>query len=147
MMKHRIIPEKVGCSEKEFEQLLENAVNAYNKASGEITDKVIVAAKLIRTETLADNGEEEVSVYEKTLISIGFLLGSFQVRSMTGQILDKAASMKKLGIMPDEVILGMLVSQLVDNILMDEHDCENCANKNECKKGSCGEEEKPEDEG
>ena len=145
MMKHRIIPEKVGYSEKEFEQLLENAVNAYNETGREITDKVIAAAKLIRTETLAENGEE-VSVYEKTLISIGFLLGSFQVRSMTGQILDKAATMKKIGFAPDEVILGMLVNQLVDNIMMDEHDCENCESKNECKKGSCGEEEKPEDE-
>lgn len=146
MMKHRIIPEKVGYSEKEFEQLLENAVNAYNETGQEITDKVIAAAKLIRTETLAEN-REEVSVYEKTLISIGFLLGSFQVRSMTGQILDKAATMKKIGFVPDEVILGMLVNQLVDNLMMDEHDCENCASKNECKKGSCGEEEKPEDEG
>lgn len=117
MMNHRIIPEKMGCDKESFEQLLEKAVDAFNDTEGDAVERVVAAARVVRTEALGEDSEKGVSAYEKMMIAIGYLLGNFQMRSLTTRILDTASDIKVKGSMPDNVLLSLLVNELCDNVL------------------------------
>jgi hypothetical protein len=141
MMNHRITPDKLGCDNESFEQLLEKAVDAFNDTEGDAVERVVAAARVVRTEALGEDGEKSVSAYEKMMIAIGYLLGNFQVRSLTTRILDAASDIKTKGSMPDNVLLSLLVNELCDHVLDEsETSCDCCADRKPCK-GPCGPDE------
>lgn len=149
--------EHLGITEDEFDKLVYDCIDVYNEVPDpSIVLSVHAAIPVVRQRMLGEDGAG-ISTYEKALAGVMFTMGKGLMMTKVKRIVDNAERMignnLSMQIIFKYVMNSMLNVMGVQEGVGDgdepctDHDCENCANKNVRKKGSCGEEEKPEDEG
>ncbi len=115
-----------GLSEEQYDKLLHDAIEAYNKDKVSQSSSIESAAKVVRAGFIGD--EEKLSQYELVLANNFFEMGKKQIKSHIDRLLDSAKNSGMPIVLAGPAIIAGLIDILTDG--EGGHECKKC--------GKCG---------